>query len=180
MTEKIQHLFRNNDFNTKPGVVGCALSHINLWTRLLEDTSTDYYFILEDDVQFADNFMWKLYCAMQSITFNWDMLFTGHLVCYENITDHRDRNVLPKWEKMSDYIIPKRTSWVGTSSYMISKSGAKKLLDDIERTGVMHGIDYYIQLRFDKLLRAYGLRPMLNFSNYYSPLCVDKIDSDIQ
>ena len=82
---------------------------------------------------------------------------------------------------MSNYIIPKRTSWVGTASYMISKTGAEKLLRDIDVVGVTHGIDYFIQLRFGKSLRAYGARPMLNSAEYPSPLNPDiDVDTDIQ
>jgi len=178
----IKHLFRNNDFGWREGVIGCAMSHIKLWQKLVADDKNDSYIIYEDDVEFAECYTWKLYNVLQKITFSWDMLFLGHLVCYEEQTDHRvESDELPNWEMMSDYIVPRRTSWVGTASYMISKMGAQKLLDYIEQNGVGHGIDYLIQLRFPDLLRAYGVRPMLNFADYASPLNPNvEVDSDIQ
>lgn len=181
-SDDIKYMFRDNDFGMRPGVVGCALSHIKLWQRLVKDDENDYYLIYEDDVEFSSNYTWRLFGAMQSITFSWDMLFLGHLVRYELCDNHRvETNTLPIWEKMSDYIVPERRSYIGTASYMISKSGALKLLNDIQKTGVTHGIDYYIQLRFDKLLRAYGLRPMLNTAEYPSSLNPNMIaDTDIQ
>jgi GR25 family glycosyltransferase involved in LPS biosynthesis len=178
----IKHLFRNNDFGWREGVVGCAMSHIKLWQKLVADDENDSYIIYEDDVEFAECYTWKLYNVLQKITFSWDMLFLGHLVCYEEQTNHRVENdELPNWEMMSDYIVPRRTSWLGTASYMISKMGAQKLLDYIEKNGVGHGIDYLIQLRFPDLLRAYGVRPMLNFADYASSLNPNiEVDSDIQ
>jgi GR25 family glycosyltransferase involved in LPS biosynthesis len=158
------------------------MSHIKLWQKLVVDDENKSYIIYEDDVEFAENYTWKLYSVLEKITFDWDMLFLGHLVRYELQTDHRvENNELPNWEMMSDYIVPERTSWVGMASYIISKRGAQKLLDYIEKNGVGYGIDYLVQLQFPDLLRAYGVRPMLNFAEYASPLNPNvEFDTDIQ
>jgi len=178
----IQQLFRDNDFCSKPSVIGCAMSHIKLWQTLVNDNSNDSYIIYEDDVEFVENYAWKLYSLLQKITFDWDILFLGHLMCYELQTSHRiESDELPKWESMTKYIIPTRSSYIGTASYMISKRGASKLLDYINKNGVKHGIDYMIQLQFPTLLRAYGVNPMINFAEYSS--CLNPkidVDSDIQ
>ena len=178
----IKHLFRNNDFCSKPSVIGCAMSHIKLWQKLVDDQRNESYVIYEDDVQFAESYTWKLYALLQQITFDWDVLYLGHLVCYELQTTHRiESNELPKWENMINYIDPNRTSWIGTASYIISKRGARKLLEYIEKNGVQHGIDYLMQLRFKDILRAYGVNPMINFAEYASPLNPNKnVDTDIQ
>jgi glycosyl transferase family 25 len=178
----IQHLFRNNDFCSKASVIGCAMSHIKLWQKLVDDQRNESYVIYEDDVQFVESYTWKLYALLQQITFDWDVLYLGHLVCYEWQTTHRiESDELPKWENMINYIVPNRTSWVGTASYIISKRGARKLLEYIEQNGVQHGIDYLMQLRFKDLLRAYGVNPMINFAEYESPLNPNKnVDTDIQ
>ena len=178
----IQYLFRNNDFGFKPSIIGCALSHLSMWRSLLCNKEYDYYIIYEDDVEFVDNYEWKLWSCMQSITFAWDVLYLGHLVCYDHQTTHRvENNVLPVWENMVDYIIPKRTSWVGTASYMISKRGAKKLIDHIDKFGVQHGLDYFMQLATPRMIKAYALNPMLNFAEYASPLNPKgEVDTDIQ
>jgi glycosyl transferase family 25 len=36
------------------GIIGCAMSHINLWNQLLEDKNNDTYLILEDDIHDID------------------------------------------------------------------------------------------------------------------------------
>ena len=97
-SEGIKYIFRDNDFSMKPAVVGCALSHIKLWQRLVDDKENDYYLIFEDDVEFTDSYAWNLFSLMQSMTFSWDVLYLGHLVRYEQMQDHRLEGALPKWE----------------------------------------------------------------------------------
>lgn len=180
-SDEIKHTFRNNDFGWRPAVIGCALSHINLWKKLIKDPENDSYLIFEDDVEFTDNYVWKFQSLMQKIIFDWDFLFLGHLMCYEHQTIQREEiNQLPNWVSMVEYSVPKRISYVGTASYLISKRGAQKLLSHIEKNGVGHGIDYLIQLQFPNI-RAYGADPMLNFAEYnskYNPNI--NVDSDIQ
>jgi GR25 family glycosyltransferase involved in LPS biosynthesis len=181
-SDDIKHLFRGNDFNSKPAVIGCALSHIQLWKDLLKGNN-DHYLIYEDDVEFVGNYEWKLFSVMQSLEYNYDVLFLGHSVCYENTLEHRleHNDPLPVLENMVNYIIPSRTSYVGLFSYIISRSGAKKLLDHIDKHGVAHGLDYLVQLAMPRMIKAYGLRPMLNFSEYSSSLCTKlTVDTDIQ
>ena len=52
--------FEKNEFNYRKGVIGCALSHYNLWKMLLNDFNNNYYCIFEDDIIFIDNFKEKL------------------------------------------------------------------------------------------------------------------------
>lgn len=47
---RLRSLCRKNNFQMRPGVIGCALSHIQLYQKLLEDTEVDGYVIFEDDV----------------------------------------------------------------------------------------------------------------------------------
>ena len=56
----LRKLFKDNDFGNRRGIIGCALSHYNLWQELLVDPVHDYYVVLEDDVTLCDNFKEKL------------------------------------------------------------------------------------------------------------------------
>ena len=58
-TDEIKELFDGNCFFYRRAVIGCAFSHMNLWKQLIEDETTDYYIIIEDDVVLADNFSEK-------------------------------------------------------------------------------------------------------------------------
>ena len=92
---------------------GCYLTHIKLWRALLEST---YHFaiVLEDDTFIVPNFMQELRMVMHVLPQHWDLL-------YLNATES---NVV--------YAIHKRISQLrgalGTFAYVISKSGAAKLL----------------------------------------------------
>ena len=59
-TQELFDLFKGNDFGSRKGVIGCALSHYNLWKQLLDDKKNDYYLIMEDDFSLCTNFKDKL------------------------------------------------------------------------------------------------------------------------
>jgi hypothetical protein len=46
-TAALKKLFLNNDFGSKRGVIGCALSHLNLWKQLVSDPLHEYYIVLD-------------------------------------------------------------------------------------------------------------------------------------
>ena len=56
----IKNLFKDNNFNYRKGVIGCALSHYTLWHKLLNDVENDHYVILEDDISIVEHFNRKL------------------------------------------------------------------------------------------------------------------------
>src|SRR5205085_12668053 len=57
-TKEIYNLFKDNDFGYRRGMIGCALSHYNIWNQLLNDTDNDFYLIFEDDINVLDtNYM---------------------------------------------------------------------------------------------------------------------------
>ena len=52
LTPYIYSLFRNNNFNWKKSVIGCNLSHLNIWIKILSQKTGNLFLILEDDVRF--------------------------------------------------------------------------------------------------------------------------------
>lgn len=64
------------DFFIKPSEVSCALKHKQ---ALIEFTNTKnpYFFVIEDDVIFADNFVNKLNQYFNELPDDWDVLFIG-------------------------------------------------------------------------------------------------------
>lgn len=85
-------LFSGNDFGSKRGVMACALGHYNMWRELVADEKAaqdDYYFILEDDVEFrADfpQFFDYLVTRVYEQDPHWDMFFPSFLYD-ENLSD---------------------------------------------------------------------------------------------
>jgi hypothetical protein len=52
LTPKIARLFRPNDFAWKKPIMGCALSHLALWMKLIHDKQdVNSYLILEDEIR---------------------------------------------------------------------------------------------------------------------------------
>ena len=39
LTDEILYMFRNNNFNYRQGVIGCALSHYNIWKKIVEENN---------------------------------------------------------------------------------------------------------------------------------------------
>ena len=126
---QLQQIFENNDFNMRAGMVGCAMSHISLYIQLLQDQETDNYLILEDDVEFTNNFCKKLnVCISQISKSNWDLFYLGHHLWKSQIIDTSyDKNIYPTLEKLN-VTESLNKSMGGTGGYLISKVGARKIV----------------------------------------------------
>ena len=142
---ELKHLFRGNDFGSKRGVVGCALSHYGLWQQLVADPVHDYYIIMEDDITLCDQFKQKVDRVLQTpITAPIDILFLG----YHMFSSKRDQ-VKDVYDCVSEVstIHPLQNDLYigGFFAYMIHKTGAKKALAYIQQHGIQHGIDYVVK-----------------------------------
>ena len=175
-TPEIFNLFKDNDFNYRKGVIGCALSHYNLWKKLINDQYNDYYLILEDDCSFNPLFIEKVNLFKKNGDFlKKDVIFLG----YHMFEEKRQQfyNIYNK--NSTDFQISplnKNLYIGGTFTYSINKNGATKLIDNIEKNGIKHGIDYLIKINED--LDCYECQPQLVFSEWNEH--GKKIDSNIQ
>jgi GR25 family glycosyltransferase involved in LPS biosynthesis/tetratricopeptide (TPR) repeat protein len=159
-TMEIYNLIKGNDYGSRRGFVGCALSHINLWKKLLESKS-EYFLIFEDDCTLSDTFYQKI----KEINFrDYELLFLG---CFVPESLH---------EKVG--IHPLNKNYIGgTFCYSINKQGAQKMLDYIEKNGIKHGIDYCMKINENVLSFEYN--PHIVSSHWAKP-GGPKIDTDIQ
>lgn len=172
---QLQQIFETNDYNMRRGMVGCLLSHVKLYTELI-NSSYEFFIILEDDIECTPDFENK-YNNILKQTSDWDIIFLGHHIRdKEKQKDELNRDIMP--------IITKRnTYWSflhslgGTGGYMITKTGATKLLDFINKTGATNGIDTLIQKSANDL-SIYYPNPHLIFSECYRG--DNTIDTDIQ
>ena len=162
----IIELFKGNDYGSRKGFIGCALSHYNLWKQLLK-SSDEYYYIMEDDVCIEPDF----YERIKSIEFKkYDILFIGYSMF---------SSVREKMEPVNEFSIGRlsMSQYVGgTFAYSINRSGAKKMLDYIQKNGIKHGIDYLFKIIPE--LECYESKPQLCFSEWNEN--GKEIDSDIQ
>lgn len=174
-TEELKHLFRNNTYGSHRGVIGCALSHHNLW-RQLANSNDDSYLIFEDDVTLADNFKEKLSHAYAQVENNdFDILYFAFIIYNNKLDTMRDviqSNNYPK-------VIPFDTNFygAGNGSYIITKSGAKKLLQYVEQNGFNVPCDSIARLLPN--VNRYSTIPHICDAPYVGPFSDNK-DTDIQ
>lgn len=155
------------------GVLGCALSHISLWKELVSG-SCSTYIILEDDAELCDNFdtkITKIFYDLRNDN-DWDLLYLGiGENCYnESFGDYLICDNIMKLAKRL------RKYGSGTFGYCISKKGATKLLEYIDKNGIQQPIDHFMLDRFDEL-NIYGVFPHIVSSKIYSS---SSDDTDIQ
>ena len=173
---QLQQIFESNDYYMRRGMVGCLLSHIKIYTELINSVH-DYFTILEDDVEFTHDFKNKFDNIMTQVS-NWDLIFLGHHV--RDIDRQKDELVKDKIPVLTkrDAYWSFLNSLGGTGGYIISKVGARKLLDFIDKNGgSSNGIDTLIQ-KSANVLDIYYPTPHLIFTECYRG--DNNIDTDIQ
>ena len=170
MNDFIKNLFRNNDFNYRQGVVGCALSHIKMWQELL-NSQDDYMVILEDDIELVNDFESKLNVALHHMYQHpyIDLNFLGYF--YWNGKPEKSNN----YPEMKLIDIPKYMG--GTIGYVISKPAAMKLLHIAKFKGIQNGIDRFAHIHFNKMVVT-NCEPHIVHSDYVTGS--NGGDSDIQ
>lgn len=175
-TPQLQQIFENNDYNMRRGMVGCFMSHIVLYTQLI-NSNDEVYLILEDDLEVTKDFKMKFEHLLSLLKQKeWDFCFIGHHVRNTQELEWFDKDSIPTIEKYNTYKSFTK-SLGGTTAYLISKSGAKNYLDFLNSTGCTNGADTCIQKSADKL-NVYYCCPNLILSECFRGQ--DNIDSNIQ
>lgn len=135
------------------GMIGCAMSHIELWKKLVNDNGTDYYIIFEDDAIIDNDFSITIN-EINSIKYqlNFDIL---SLYCGPgpNCVHMKQIYTLDNGVSIGKPLFP-----LSLTSYIISKNGAIKLLSAIDK--IKYHIDMDIALK--------------NLSGYITYLSLDK------
>jgi len=176
-TKELKQIFEGNDFGSRKGVIGCALSHLNIWKQLLTDVTNEYYIIMEDDFSLAPNFKSQIE-TLQPELLSKDLIFLG----YHMFEKHRDENKhiyeYNTSEQKSIKIEPLNKSIYigGTHCYSINKKGAQILVNYISEHGCKHGIDYVMKIV--PKLSCFETQPQLSVALWNEAGA--KIDTDIQ
>jgi GR25 family glycosyltransferase involved in LPS biosynthesis len=188
-------LFQYNDFHWKKSVMGCSLSHIKTWTKIINHPGR-FFLILEDDVRFENEWLqqWKPYA--DAIPEDAELLYLGGVLPPNKIA-------LPQiLQKVNDYwsVIQPNTLFSPMPlpvfhfcaySYILSKKGAEKLLHFIQEndrkafTSIDHVIGHILVG-----LKKYIATPLLTHcfqeddptylqSNFNDMQRKDTFDSDI-
>lgn len=164
MTRAIYKRYKNNPFQWKKAIIGCYMSHIKIWKKILDEKG-DFFLVLEDDVRFVHGWteLWKN--AANCIPSDAELLYWGGVLP-------------PNKAGLSLALEPVNSSWAHirpntlfskeplpffhfcTYSYVITKAGARKLLDYIEKLDGMpySGCDHLLG---HARLQTYVAHPLL-------------------
>lgn len=133
--------YKVRDEDLSLGGMGCALSHIRLWQKLLNDTTNDFFIIFEDDIivtdKFIDTMLNTYYKIENSLDSNIDLL------TFTQINRRAEDKVVTS--------IPgvfKRDHFWGLCAYIINRKGAEKILKNI--FPIKEQIDSYISYQIHR------------------------------
>jgi len=146
-------------FLTK-GAIGCALSHKNIWEKILKE-KYERTLILEDDINIVENFKQKLYLILEKYN-EFDIHYLGH------------HHVSGGAYKIDSQEILRRPKIIyGTFGYVVNNKAAEELLKIFPIT---HQIDYEMRRAY-KNLKVAVIRKKLVLSEQSK---VSKMGTDIQ
>ena len=157
-TLDIDRLFRNNiisDRSFNKGNVGCSLSHIHIWKKIMKTNNT-HNLILEDDVIICNHFLKKFFIIQKQIPTNYDIVYIG------------GTNIYGK-QYSKNLIIPVSSSKYGhstnTGAYaiLINKKCIPLLIKHF--TKITSHLDIQIKELFSKLNVYYIHKPLINHDN---------------
>jgi collagen beta-1,O-galactosyltransferase len=121
--------YRTHHYQLTTGAVGCFLSHYYLAKQLLDDSSTDTYLILEDDVQVLPSAYTIMMRELEHAPADWDLIaFYYHRVIGEPAGIH--------FKRVDGF-------W-GMGTYLLNKKGARKIVDEVEQNKIDGQIDAYL------------------------------------
>ena len=197
LTPSLTRLFTTNDFFWKKAVMGCALSHLKLWTMLVnESPDINSLLILEDDARLMPNWRETWVKAYPSLPEDWDCVYLGGILppnkqaflqSLERVAPGLAR-VIPN--QIFGQKEPTRYFHFCAYAYVISRRGAAKILESIsDRDGYWTSADHMVCNRVDHM-NLYVLDPLVagasqdddpmyqnaEFNNFSR---VDTFDSDL-
>lgn len=120
-SEKIYNSrLRLNGAGLQKGEMGCAWSHLNVYDMLLKDNDNDAYLIFEDDADLivSPEELQTFLEELKTLTFD---------LCHIFHSEWYDFNKIQQIS--NNFWIPERKFFNNTGAYIITKSGAKKLLE---------------------------------------------------
>jgi GR25 family glycosyltransferase involved in LPS biosynthesis len=121
--------YRTGHYQLTRGGIGCYLSHYYLAKKLLEDTTTDAYLILEDDIKLLPTIYDKIINLLKIAPKDWDLILF-YLFYYHG--EDVDANFKRPY------------GFYGMQCYIINKSGAKKFVDETDNAKIDGQVDSYL------------------------------------
>lgn len=144
LTPTLARLFRPHDFMWKKAIMGCALSHLSLWWKLVnEHQDINTFLILEDDVKLKPEWEARWKAAQPHLPDDWDIIYLGGILPpNRDAFEHTKERVNEHFSRVAENNIfgqspPNRYFHWCAYAYILSRRGAQKVLE------VMAGHDGY-------------------------------------
>jgi GR25 family glycosyltransferase involved in LPS biosynthesis len=195
LTQDIVHLFRSNDFKWKKAVMGCALSHYSLWEKLVNDKVAKSYLIMEDDVHFNSDWLRKWMSNVSKAPADADVIYLGgvlppNMPAFPHIIEPVNAFFARVKKNTVFGGYPRRYFHFCNYAYILTKSGAEKIVKMIQERGIFTSGDHMIVNHGDDLLNIYFTTPLLarcwqdddpvyQNSAFNDFSRIDKFDSDL-
>ena len=168
LTPSISRLFKPHDFMWKKAIMGCALSHLELWYKLAtEKPEIQNYLILEDDVKFVKGWQQRWLEALPHLPENYDVIYLGGILPpnragFELMKD----KINPYFSRVKENNMfgqnpPNRYFHFCAYAYVLSKQGAQKIMATIEaKDGYYTSADHMVCNPVD-FMNIYFLDPLV-------------------
>jgi GR25 family glycosyltransferase involved in LPS biosynthesis len=196
LTDALRHLFRNNDFQWKKSVLGCAISHNELWQQTADKKEDNHaVLILEDDVRFNKKWLDVWEKASKHIPEDTDIIYLGGILppnkaqFGQAMTKVNEYFVTTKPNEVFSVGFPRKYFHCCNYSYILFARGARKLRKIIEEKGIFTSGDHMI-VNHMETLNIHFLQPIVagcfqDLDESYQKSMfndfgrVDKFDSDL-
>jgi len=151
----------------KPGEIGNFGSHYLAWKYLLE-SKLDSILIFEDDALLENNFMSKYNIAMNNVPSDYDVM---SIFVHENQYERFHSS-----DYINQYVSKGYQDW-STLCYVVSRQGAKKMIDYIADRGMDYPTDWFIfRNGHNGIFNVYTLNP-----DFHPPLKINtQYESQVQ
>ena len=177
-TLALKQLFAGNNFQYRKGVIGCALSHYNLWQQLIADEDNDFYLIMEDDIELCKGFQQKISNLAAEMATK-DVLYLGYFrYSYEERKKviEEFRTIAADMSAMTIQKLHVNMCGGGTFCYAINKNAAKRYIEYIHKNGIKFAIDCV--MIYAENIGFYEMNPLLVISEHTCD--ASSVDTDIQ
>jgi GR25 family glycosyltransferase involved in LPS biosynthesis len=173
---KIQKIFETGDYNFRRGIVGCAYSHLKIWSEFLKGGGK-YCIVLEDDVKLCKQFLQKTFHLIKAHRNEFDILFL-HWNPYPHVPEKEqwDMNYAKPVGELWDTNKSKSFNMGSGAGYLLTRKAAKYLVDWVNVNGMPNAVDWVMMLRSE--LRIMYSKPKLVFVDCFQNN--GAIQSDIQ
>ncbi len=171
LTPKIARLFQPHDFNWKKSVMGCALSHLTMWMKILTDKpDIQSYLICEDDAVLDPSWKekWNQMVQDNGLPDDWDMVYLGGILppnrtAFEQMGVEKINNHVAKVKENTIFgqIKPNRYFHFCAYAYVLSRRGAQKIIDVLKaKNGYWTSADH-MMCNIHEVMNIYFLHPLV-------------------